>query len=153
MVPNVWQTQQHKVTFASVASNGANAALGERIGPMNFDGRIRDFRVVFTGAGQGTVGTATSTATYRRLTLLNGGTSGTGTTILASVNLNGASIASLSSGKAGSVVYPATGTAASSGTFGSTDMLWCSQLTVGGTNDDATVLAAGYVLVTVESIG
>lgn len=151
-VQNVWGEDQFRITFASVASNGANARI-DQIGPFGYDGRVNFMNAAFTGADQGSVGTATTTATYRRITLVNGGTSGTGTTILASVNLNGAMVASLSSGKAGVVVYPATATNGSSGTFGSTDILFVSQLTVGGTNDDGSVLRAGYVMVGVEAIG
>lgn len=148
---NIWSQENFKITFASTASNGANA-VQDRLGPFDRKARVRALQAVFTGADQATHGTATTSAIYRRLRVLNGGVTGTGTTILASVNLT-SSVASLGNGRAGSVVYPANATNASSGILDVGQMLVFDQITVGGTDNDGTVLAAGYYLVTLELFG
>lgn len=127
-------------SHASVASNGANALLVDCafVAPANLK-LLSAWRQV--QADEATVGTATTTATYRRVTILNGGSAGTGTTIMASSNGNGASVASL-----GTRSFATT----ANNTASQGEILIASQLTVGGTNADATVLQAGKVWIAYE---
>jgi len=125
----------------SVASNGGNARIGQ-VGPFSFDVRVKS--VVWTPIGSAhTVSTATSTATYRRMSVYNGGTAGTASASsnrLASLDLTdsvpqyGAAAFEVNDDhvvKAGEIVY-------------------FSQETVGGTDANATVLPAGQLQVEYE---
>ena len=145
----VWDEVHVEVpAIASVASNGAAARLGQ-IGPFGRDGRIKSVYWTPTGADQGA-----NTASYRQIKVYNGGTAGTSTAtanILASFNFS-ASAASLKP-VAGTVVYPASGTAASAGTFASGEILYYSQNTIGGDDATGTVLRAGQLKVIVEFVG
>ena len=137
-----------QLTFASVASNGANARLMQ-VGPFQRDARIKGITFIPTGADQ-----SFHSASYRRLSLYNAGTAGTATATanrLASLNIT-ASQASLGTVPF-SLVYPATGTAGSSGTFASGETLYFSQETVGGTETNGTVLRAGQLSMVIEFIG
>lgn len=134
---------QHFMDNASVASNGANARLGQFY--VSRDIRVKSAVWMPTGANQATVGTATTSATYRRLELYNGGTSGTVTATasrIGSLNLT-ASLASL--GSRGFTI-DTTVTAASG------SILYFSQSTVGGTDNDGTILAAGSISFVYETI-
>ena len=91
-------------------------------------------------ADQATQGTATTSATYRRINLYNGGTAGTAVTIMASVNIT-ASIASR-----GSKAFSTT----ASNTASAGEILFFSALTVGGDNDDGTILQSGVLQVEYE---
>jgi len=91
-------------------------------------------------ADQATQGTATTSATYRRFQLCNGGTAGTSTTVIASVNIT-ASIASR-----GSKAFSTT----ASNTASAGEILFFSALTVGGNNDDGTILQSGVLQVEYE---
>ena len=125
---------QNVFTAASVASDGANAVVASAAFYAPND--IKLTRAWFVPwANQATVGTATTSATYKRLTICNGGTSGTGTTLMASCNLT-ASVASR-----GSKAFSTT----ASNTMSSGEMLYFSQLTVGGTDDDGTILQSGVL--------
>ena len=119
---------------ASVASNGADAVIASAafVAPNN----IKVTNVWFVPwADQSTKGTATTSATYKRINLLNGATSGTGTTIVASCNLT-ASVASR-----GSKAFSTT----ANNTLSSGQMLYFSALTVGGTSNDGTILQSGVL--------
>lgn len=111
---------------ASVASNGAVGRLIE-IGVAPHDCRVQAAWWTPTGADQGTA------ASYRNVKLINGGTAGTGTTVVASLALS-ASAASLT---------PRAMTTVSSATIPAGAMIYASQDTVGGTDATGTVLRAG----------
>lgn len=113
---------------ASVASDGADARYAILRAPANL--KITGAYWVPTGADQ-----TADTASYRRLCVVNGGTAGTSTTIVASLNLT-ASKASFS-------LNAMSGTA----TVASGELIVFSHLTVGGAKDDETVLRAGMVQV------
>ena len=133
---------------ASIASNGA-AARVLQTGPWGREGRITALYWSPIGADQ-----AANTASYRRHLVYNGGTAGTSTAtanILASIGwtASGASLKPMT----GVVVYPASATTASSGTFGSADVLYFSQNTVGGDHASGTVTVAGQFKLILEFIG
>lgn len=121
---------------ASVASNGADGSLGQ-IGPFPYNIRVRSAWWTPTGADQGA-----NTASYRQLSLRNGGTAGTGTAVVASLNLT-ASKASLA---------PAEMTVDTTVTLASGAVLVASQATVGGTDATGTVLRAGQFALAYEII-
>jgi hypothetical protein len=130
----------HQVfTNAGVASNGANAVIASAafVAPNNL---IVNRAWYMPWANAATKGTATTSATYKRINLLNGGTSGTGTTIIASCNLT-ASIASR-----GSKAFATT----ANNTVSAGYILYFSALTVGGTSDDGTQLQAGVLEIEYE---
>lgn len=118
---------------AAIASNGANARLADvgMVAPANL--KILSVWRHNLAANEVTVGTATSSASYRRHTLVNGGAAGTATVILASLN-NTASNASL--GSAPQFALVATPTAAQG------DVLYGNQITVGAATADGTDAAA-----------
>lgn len=82
-----------------------------------------------------TTGTATSSATYRRINLCNGGTAGTTTTIMASCNIT-ASVASR-----GTKAFATTASNTASGG----EILFFSALTVGGDDDNCSTLQSGVI--------
>ena len=129
----------HQVfTNASVAS-GTDALVASQafIAPQN----VKVKRVWFVPwADQATQGTATTSATYRRVNLLNGGTGGTGTTIIASCNIT-ASVGSITS---------KAFTTTSNNTVTSGGILYFSALTVGGDDNDGTILQSGVLEVEYE---
>ena len=115
-----------RANHASAASNTANGRiipLG--IAPHNL--RVRAAWWTPTGADQGTA------ASYRNLTIVNGGTAGTGTASVAS-KVGSASAASL---------VPVAMTVDSTVTVPAGAMLYASQVTVGGTDATGTAIAAG----------
>lgn len=115
-----------KGVHASAASNTANGRLIPLgVAPHNM--RIRAAWWTPTGADQGTA------ASYRNLTIVNGGTAGTGTVSVAS-KVGSASAASL---------VPASMVVDSSVTIPAGAMLYASQVTVGGTDATGTAIAAG----------
>lgn len=123
-------------THASVASNGADAGLGQ-IGPFGYAVRVRSAWWTPTGADQGA-----HTASYRRVSLRNGGSAGTGTAIIGSLNLS-ASKASLA---------PASMTVDTTATLAAGEVLVASQATVGGADATGTVLRAGQFALAYEII-
>lgn len=128
------------VTNAAVASNGANARLGQ-FGPFPYDIRPRAAWWSPTGADQA----ATQTGSYRRLSFFNGGAAGTATATAsraASLNLT-ASAASLG---AVAMVVDTTQTIASG------SILYMSQETVGGAEAGGTVLVAGQAQLAYEIV-
>lgn len=127
-------------TVAAVASGGANARL-MNFGPFPFDIRLRAGWWQPTGADQA----ATSTASYRRISVYHGGAAGTATATasrMASLNMT-ASIASFGT---------ASFTVDSTVTVASGNTIYMSQETVGGTETNGTVLAAGQAMLWYEII-
>jgi hypothetical protein len=122
---NVYREQHRQ---SSIASNGADAAITLFWAPQN----IKVTAAYWTPYGEDQGGHATS---YRRVAVVNGGTAGTGTVVLASHNFT-ATVASK-----GKVSLSGTGTVASG------NAVMFSYLTVGGTKDDETVLQAGAIQV------
>lgn len=125
-----------RVTVGAVTSAAANALVDTNFGPFPHDIRVRNLYFIPTAADQG------AAASYRRITALNRGTSGTGTTIIGSINLS----ASKASMQAASFVVDSTLTLAAGA------MLAFSQLTVGGTDATGTVLQAGVIAGSYEVI-
>jgi|SRR5688572_11357208 len=127
-------------THASVASGGANARLSQ-FGPFAFDIRMRNVWWSPTGADHA----ATQSASYRRLSVYNGGSAGTVTASasrMASLN-NSASQASL-----GAVPFVVDTTV----TLGSGQIGYFSQETVGAADANGTVLVAGQFSLAYEII-
>lgn len=123
--------------FAAVASGGANALLNVQ-NPFPWPVRIRNAWYIPTGASVAN----TESGSYRRLTLVNPGVSGTGTAIIASLNLSftGASLVPIA------MVVDTTQTMASGiSPLG-------SQITIGAATANGTVLPAGQFAVSYEII-
>lgn len=118
------------ISNAAVASGGANSILG-MAGPMGVDRRVRDAYWTPTASSQ----SATQSATYRQLLLINGGTGGAGTTAIGTLNL------SATKGQ----WAPAGFTLDTTHTITSGGVVLLSQGTVGGTDANGTVLVAGQV--------
>jgi len=130
---------QANFTNAGVASNAANAVVASAAFVAPNDIKVKQAWYI-PWANACTKGTATTSATYKRVTLVNGGTSGTGTTLIASCNIT-ASIASR-----GSKAFATTASNTASGG----EMLYFSALTVGGTSDDGTELKTGILQIEYE---
>lgn len=126
----------HAVANASVASNGANARVAA-IGPFAHNIRVQNFWWTPLGTDQ-----AGDTASYRRLTLVNGGAAGTDTVVLASLNLT-ASHASLG---------PVAGAPVTAQTVASGTVLYLSQTSIGTASDAETVLVAGQAALAYEIV-
>ena len=116
---------------AAIASGGANAVLAQSyfVAPANL-AVLSVFRVAT--ANEATVGTAVSSASYRRFNVVNGGSAGTGTTIMASQN-NTASTAA-----GGSKAFATT----ANSTMAAGEIGYISHLTVGAATLDGTDAAA-----------
>lgn len=129
-------------TVAAIASGGANARPSVQgfVAPAN--GRLVAAWKHNLAANEVTVGTATSSASYRRHRILNGGASGTATTILGSINAT-ASAASLGSR---AFVVDSTITVAKG------DILYYDQLTVGAATADGTDAAACVLQISYQLI-
>ena len=126
-------------SHAAVASDGAGARLSQ-FGPFPFAIRVRNAWWSPTGADN-----TVNTASYRRLSLYNGGAAGTGTLTasrMASLNLT-ASQASLGAQDM---------TAVTAATAASGVVFYFSQETVGGDHATGTTLAAGQFSVAYEVI-
>lgn len=120
--------QERIGSSAALASNGAGAILGDTFWVAPADIKIKAAWKTVTGANEVTAGTAISSASYRRFTLVNGSTDGTGTVIVASLNPT-ASAASLTS--------RAFATTANN-TVASGNLIFVSHLTVGAATADGT---------------
>lgn len=133
------------VTHASVASNGANARIDGQIGPFGGAGiRVRAAWWTPTGTDQATKGTATTSASYKRLLMVNGGVTGTAATpVIATWNLT-ASVASLAPTAHTSIDTTAT--------VASNEIIYFSALTVGAATADGTELRAGQFSCTYEML-
>lgn len=129
------------ISHASVASNGAAATYGGVATNMlrvPCACRITGVQWSAVGADQD----ATQTASYRLLTLINGGAGGAGTTVLASLNLT----ASLASNNAREM------TVGSAATLSRGETIYLSQGTVGGDHSNGTVLRAGNAIISYRPI-
>lgn len=139
-IPGARFHQPAVVQVSSVASGGATGRIGQ-FGPFALDIRFRNVWYSPTSGDQ----SSTQTATYRRLSLFNGGTSGTATAAasrMASLNLS-ASQASL-----GAAAFAVDTTQ----TLASGQIAYFSQDTVGGIDANGTVLQAGYFSVAYEVV-
>lgn len=126
-------------SVAAIASGGANARLQNCfVAPADL--KVLSAWKVNLAADEVTVGTATSSASYRRHTVVNGGTAGTGTAIIASINAT-ASAASL-----GSRAFTLT----TNNTVTSGGIIYGSQLTVGAATADGTDAAACEIQIAYE---
>lgn len=123
------------ISHAALASDGASAAYGIGTDAQRF--RVRQAAVIVgcdwepTGANQ----VATKTASYRRLTIYNASTDGSGTVVLGSLNLS-ASLAS-------NAVRALTMNAFASITVPANTLCAISQVSVGGNESNGTVVVAG----------
>ncbi len=155
-IPGARFHQANLNAFAAVASGGAGARLGQ-FGPFAHPLRIRNVWYTPTGADNA----ATQTATYRRLSLYNGGTSGTSTLSasgtgtnsgfqgrVASLNLN----STASSGSQTPIPFTVVDATGTTLTLASGVVLYFSQETVGGTDANGTVLPAGQFAVAYEVV-
>lgn len=124
-----------EIAQASIASNGAAAVLGY-FGPFAQDIRVRNVFWTPTVASQA----ATQSASYRLVSLYNGGTAGTATATSARVANFSASATIASLTPTPFTVVDATGTTQ---TIASGSLLYFSQTTVGGNDANGTVLVAG----------
>lgn len=120
------------ISHASVASNGANAAL-RNIGALNWRAPQALTIVSAYWEPTGADSAVTNTASYRRLSLINAGAAGLGTTVLASVNLT-ATTASNTLRALTNVTTP---------TVAAGEVVAASHATVGGAETNGTVLVAG----------
>ena len=127
-----------KATHASTASNGASARIGI-LGIAHRDFRPTQFYWTPTGADA----TGSSGVTYRQMVIYNGGTSGTGTQVLASLNL----VASLASW--GTRAFSAV----TSATVLKDSVIYGVQTTVGSGDHANCVMVAGEVHGVLEFIG
>lgn len=125
---------------AAVASNGAGAILPDCafVAPANI--KLLSAWRMNISASDVTVGTATSSASYRRTNILNAGTAGSGTTIMASLN---------ATASAASLTTRAFATTANN-TAPAGAILLASHLTVGAATADGTDMAAGHHLIAYE---
>lgn len=130
------------ITFASVASNGASGVLGAVY--VNRDVRVKS-AVYVPNANAATQGTATTSASYRRFSIINAGTGGAGTTVIGSLNMT----ASLGSFVGRGFTMAATNVA----TAASGEVVVLQQATIGGgAQDDGTTLQAGSLVLVYETI-
>ena len=122
----------HLGSVAAVASNGAGAIIetAKFVAPANL--LILSAWRCNISASDVTVGTATSSASYRRVNILNGGTAGSGTTIMASLN---------ATASAASITTRAFATTANN-TCTAGAIIYASHLTVGAATADGTDMAA-----------
>ena len=117
--------------IASVASNGGASQFFIMRAPADIN--VTAAYWVPSGTDQ-----TANTASYRRLSIVNGGTDGLGTTIVASLNITASQASKSMNAFVGSGSVPAGG------------VVLFSQVTVGGDEDDATELVAGYAQVEYE---
>lgn len=139
-----------KSMFADAVGNHYNARLGTVVAVASGDANARPTDCSWVAPANGklvgvwkhglqanevTKGTATTSASFRRHTINNGGSAGTATTILASLN------ATSSQASLGSRGYALAATP----TFSQGDILYASHLTVGAATADGTDAAACIV--------
>lgn len=120
-------------TVAAIASGGANARPGAVGFVAHHDMRLLSVWKHNLSASEVTVGTAVSSASYRRHMIRNGGTAGTATTILASLN------ATSSAASLGSRSFAIVNTAH---TVSRGEIVYYDQITVGAATADGTDAAA-----------
>ena len=130
-------------THPSVATSGASARFVPQF-YVDRDTRIKRAYWMPLDQTQATIGSASASASYRRLSIYNGGTAGSVTATasrIASLNLT----ASVASFQSRAFAVDTTVTAASG------SIIYFSQETISTTSNDATVLAAGMVHVIYET--
>jgi gamma-glutamyltranspeptidase len=126
------------VTHASLASNGASAAYGIGTDAQRF--RVPQAGIIIgadweaTGASQA----ATVSTSYRRFTVYNASTDGSGTAVLGSLNLS----ATLASNATRAFTMQSS---TASLTVPAGAIIAVSQTTVGGNDSNGTVVVAGGV--------
>jgi hypothetical protein len=120
------------ISHASVASNGANAAISN-IGANNFRAPQAITIVEAWWEPTGADSAVTNTSSYRRLTVINAGADGTGTTVLGTLNNN--------TSQASNTLKAVTMVAGNSVAQGA--VVAVSHATVGGAETNGTVLVAG----------
>ncbi|MDE2106851.1 MAG: hypothetical protein KGL39_57075 [Patescibacteria group bacterium] len=125
-------THKFHTTNASIASNGATSQIDQFVAPSTNAIKILAVNRIVQ-ANEATHGTATTSATYRQFVLVNAGTSGTGTATLASLNQT----ASQAAGPARAFTLASTVTAPAGA------VIQLQQVTVGGTDNDGTIVQAG----------
>ena len=121
-----------EVSHASAASDGANAAI-RAIGANNWRAPQNITIVSAWWEATGADSAAANASSYRTLQIINAGSSGTGTTALASLNLT----ASLGSNTQRAMTMAPTPSASTG------EVIAASHLTVGGAHSAGTVLVAG----------
>ena len=129
----------HLGSVAAIASNGGDARLQNAfVAPANM--KVLSVWKANLAANEVTKGTATTSASYRRHRFFNGGSAGTATTIVASLNAT-ASAASL-----GSRAFTLT----ANNTASTGEILYADHLTVGAATAEGTVAAACEILMAYE---
>jgi len=116
---------------AAIASNGAGAILTAAHFVAPADLKVLSVNKIAMGGTEVTKGTATTSASYRRTNLINGGASGTGTVNMASLN-NTASGAQY-----GTKAFVTT----TNNTMAAGEIALLSHLTVGADTADGTDMA------------
>lgn len=129
------------ISHASVASNGANAALNA-IGANNWRAPQAITIVEAWWEPTGADSAVTNTSSYRRLTVINAGSAGTGTTVLGTLNNN----TSQASNTLKTVTMVSTNSVAQG------EVVAVSHATVGGAETNGTVLVAGNFHLTYRPI-
>ena len=129
------------ISHASVASNGAAAALSA-IGALNWRAPQNCTIVEAWWEPTGADSAVTNTSSYRLLTIINAGSAGTGTTVLASLNNN--------TSQASNTLKAMT--VASTATVAQGAVVAASHVTVGGAETNGTVLVAGQFHVTYRPV-
>lgn len=120
------------ISHASVASNGANAAI-RAIGVLNWRAPQAITIVSAHWEPTGADSAVTNTSSYRTLSMINAGSAGTGTTVLASLANN--------TSQASNTLKAMT--VASAPTVAAGEVVAFSHATVGGAETNGTVLVAG----------
>lgn len=127
------------LTHAALASNGGSAVYG--VG--NVVQQIRAPQAMFViGADYEPYGAdeaASSLTSYRRYTLINGGTAGAGTTVLGSLNLS----ATLASNNTRALTMQTGGTSVQNVSEG--EIIYYNQATIGGDHSVGTVNKAARI--------
>lgn len=137
-IPGNRQHDANVVANASVASGGANGRIGQA-GPFAQDIRVQNAWWTPTGADSA----GSTTASYRRLDLINGGPAGTVTASAARIATLGLTASHASLGPVPMVVDTTV-------TLASGSIVYFSQSTVGGTDATNTVLVAGQFALAYE---
>lgn len=120
-------------TVAALASNGADALLLDTMFVAPFDLTVNAVSRTAQATAV-TVGTATSSASYRRFNLVNLGSAGTGTTVIASQNNTASNAATALTG-----AFALT----TNNTVSAGEIIACSHLSVGAATANGTDAAAG----------
>lgn len=132
-------------SFASLSSAAAVGVLPPYFGPFAHNIRIRNVWFTPTAANN----SATQSASYRLLSLYNGGTAGTATATGARVANYSASATLASLAPVAFNIVDATGTTQ---TIASGSILYFSQTTIGAADSNGTVLVAGNLTLAYEVV-